>query len=75
MKKKKRHSEPPQKLTGIELKKIPKSAVGLPAIKSAISHIKEEVGLTKGIGLLAKLNQVNGFDCPGCAWPLPGAAS
>lgn len=71
MKKKKRHFEPPQKLTGIELKKIPKSAVGLPAIKSAISHIKEEVGLTKGIGLLAKLNQANGFDCPGCAWPDP----
>ncbi|CAI8423589.1 MAG: putative oxidoreductase [Flavobacterium sp. SCGC AAA160-P02] len=71
MKKKKRHSEPPQKLTGIELKKIPKSAVGLPAIKSAISHIKEEVGLMKGIGLLAKLNQTDGFDCPGCAWPDP----
>ncbi len=71
MKKKKRHFEAPQKLTGIELKKIPKSAVGLPAIKSAISHIKEEVGLTKGIGLLAKLNQANGFDCPGCAWPDP----
>lgn len=71
MKTKKRHAEPPEKLTGIQLKNIPKSAVGLPAIKSAISHIKEEVGLVKGIGLLAKLNQTNGFDCPGCAWPDP----
>ena len=26
---------------------------------------------SKGIGLLAKLNQTDGFDCPGCAWPDP----
>ena len=68
---KKRHAQPPEKLTGIELKKIPSSAVGYTAVKSAITHIKEEVGLVKGVGLLAKLNQKNGFDCPGCAWPDP----
>ena len=68
---KKRHAQPPEKLTGIEFKKIPSSAVGYTAVKSAITHIKEEVGLVKGIGLLAKLNQKNGFDCPGCAWPDP----
>ena len=68
---KKIHAQPPEKLTGIEFKKIPSSAVGYKAIKSAITHIKEEVGLVKGIGLLAKLNQKNGFDCPGCAWPDP----
>ena len=59
---KKIHAQPPEKLTGIEFKKIPSSAVGYKAIKSAITHIKEEVGLVKGIGLLAKLNQKNGFD-------------
>tara|TARA_B100000787_G_scaffold48325_1_gene34749 strand:+ start:34353 stop:36647 length:2295 start_codon:yes stop_codon:yes gene_type:complete len=68
---KKIHALPPEKLTGIELKKIPTSAVGYKAIKSAISHIKDEVGLLKGIGLLANLNQKDGFDCPGCAWPDP----
>ena len=68
---KKRHAQAPEKLTGIELKKIPSSAVGYTAVKSAITHIKEEVGLVKGVGLLAKLNQKNGFDCPGCAWPDP----
>ncbi len=68
---KKIHAQPPEKLTGIEFKKIPSSAVGYKAIKSAITHIKEEVGLLKGIGLLAKLNQKKGFDCPGCAWPDP----
>ena len=68
---KKIHAKAPEKLTGIEFKKIPSSAVGYTAVKSAITHIKEEVGLVKGVGLLAKLNQKNGFDCPGCAWPDP----
>lgn len=68
---KKIHAQPPEKLTGIKLEEIPTSAVGFKAIKSAISHITNEVGLVKGIGLLAKLNQKDGFDCPGCAWPDP----
>ena len=65
------HAQPPEKLTGIKLDKIPESAVGVKAIKSALSHITSEVGLDKGVGLLAKLNQTDGFDCPGCAWPDP----
>ena len=68
---KKTVAQPPEKLTGIELKKIPKSAVGAKAVASAINHIKNEVGLVKGIGLLKNLNQKDGFDCPGCAWPDP----
>ena len=68
-----RHAQPPEKLTGIKLKKIPESAVGFKAIKSALSHINSEVGMGKGVGLLAKLNQTDGFDCPGCAWPDPDA--
>ena len=68
---KKIHVQPPEKLTGIKLEEIPTSSVGFKAIKSAISHITNEVGLVKGIGLLAKLNQKDGFDCPGCAWPDP----
>lgn len=68
---KKTHAQPPEKLTGIKLKEIPESAVGAKAIASALSHISKEVGMRKGIGLLAKLNQKDGFDCPGCAWPDP----
>jgi molybdopterin-dependent oxidoreductase alpha subunit len=71
MSSKKRHAQPPETLTGIQLKKIPESAAGVPAIQSALSHISSEVGLGKGIGLLSKINQLNGFDCPGCAWPDP----
>lgn len=62
-----------EKLTGIELTKIPTSAVGAKAIKSALVHINKEVDLVKGIRLLKNLNQKYGFDCPGCAWPDPDA--
>jgi molybdopterin-dependent oxidoreductase alpha subunit len=70
---KERNAQPPEKLTGIQLKKIPSTAVGLPAIVSALTHIKKEVGVLKGIQLLKNLNQKDGFDCPGCAWPDPDA--
>ncbi|AUC84905.1 hypothetical protein CW731_06185 [Polaribacter sp. ALD11] len=70
---KKTNAQPPEKLTGIQLKKIPTSAVGIKAIISALTHIKDEVGIVKGITLLKNINQKDGFDCPGCAWPDPDA--
>ena len=69
----KTNAQPPEKLTGIQLKEIPHSAVGVKAIKQSIVHITSEVGLIKGIRLLKNLNQKGGFDCPGCAWPDPDA--
>ena len=63
--------QPPENLTGIKLTEVPKTSVGVKAIVSALSHIKNEVGVTKGIQLLSKINQTDGFDCPGCAWPDP----
>ena len=38
---KKRNAQPPEKLTGIQLTKIPTTAVGFPAIVSALTHIKK----------------------------------
>ena len=63
--------QPPEKLTGIQLTKVPETSVGVKAILSALTHVKNEVGIVKGISLLKNLNQKNGFDCPGCAWPDP----
>ncbi len=70
---KKTDAQPPEELTGIELTKIPTSAAGIKAIQSTFKHISEEVGLVNGIKLLSKINQKDGFDCPGCAWPDPDA--
>ncbi|CAL2083873.1 FdhF/YdeP family oxidoreductase [Tenacibaculum sp. 190524A02b] len=68
---KKTNAQPPENLTGIKLTKVPEKAVGTTAIKSALNHVFTETGIGKGIGLLKNLNQVYGFDCPGCAWPDP----
>ena len=64
-------AQPPEKLTGIQLTKVPETSVGVKAIVSALTHIKNEVGIVKGISLLKNINQKDGFDCPGCAWPDP----
>ncbi len=68
---KKIHAQPPETLTGIKLIDIPKKAVGVKAIQSALNHVFSETGVVKGISLLKNINQINGFDCPGCAWPDP----
>jgi len=46
-------------------------AVGIPAVTSSMKHIAEEIGMIKGLKLIAKMNQKGGFDCSGCAWPDP----
>lgn len=45
------------------------SAVGIPAIRHALKYAKDEMGVRRGAKILFALNQTNGFDCPGCAWP------
>jgi molybdopterin-dependent oxidoreductase alpha subunit len=46
-------------------------AGGLESVKVATEHVVREVGLVEGTKVLLKLNQFNGYDCPGCAWPDP----
>ena len=46
-------------------------AAGVPAVVSAYKHVSAKVGPIKGSRLLSQLNQKQGFDCPGCAWPDP----
>ncbi|MEQ8711752.1 MAG: FdhF/YdeP family oxidoreductase [Cyclobacteriaceae bacterium] len=46
-------------------------AAGLPGIKVALEHVNKETGLFKSLQTLSNMNQKDGFDCPGCAWPDP----
>ena len=46
-------------------------AGGKDAVVSALAHIHSEVGVLRGSLLLSRVNQADGFDCPGCAWPEP----
>lgn len=66
---------PPAELTGLRRTPVKDHAAGLPAVTVAMKHIAEEVGLWKGLKALAQLNQREGFDCPGCAWPDPAHRS
>jgi molybdopterin-dependent oxidoreductase alpha subunit len=46
-------------------------AAGVTAVMSAYKNVSAKVGPIRGTKLLAQLNQIEGFDCPGCAWPDP----
>ncbi len=46
-------------------------AGGIPAILTSLKHTTHEMGLIRGSQALLKLNQKEGFDCPGCGWPDP----
>ncbi len=46
-------------------------AGGLSAITQSARHVYSEVGIVEGTRLLSRINQFEGFDCPGCAWPDP----
>src|SRR3984885_2070437 len=47
------------------------SAVGVPAIISSTKLALAEMGTTRSIKTLTKVNHTDGFDCPSCAWPDP----
>ncbi|MGF6884649.1 molybdopterin-dependent oxidoreductase alpha subunit [Nocardia sp. GAS34] len=44
-------------------------AAGLPAVLVSLRRGWEQMGPVRTARALLKLNQRNGFDCPGCAWP------
>ncbi|KAA1242841.1 FdhF/YdeP family oxidoreductase [Aquimarina sp. RZ0] len=61
----------PDEFTGIKLQKPAEYAAGLPAVKVALQHAFKEMGVVKSLTTLSHMNQKDGFDCPGCAWPDP----
>jgi anaerobic selenocysteine-containing dehydrogenase len=46
-------------------------AGGLQAVIQSAKHVFSEAGIVNGTKALLELNQFDGFDCPGCAWPDP----
>ena len=49
------------------------AAGGLGHRMSVLKETSNTTGLVHGARLLLKVNQPDGFDCPGCAWPDPPA--
>ncbi|MFT3710947.1 MAG: FdhF/YdeP family oxidoreductase [Archangium sp.] len=48
-----------------------KPAAGPGAVFSSLRYTSAVSGVLRGVPALARVNQKNGFDCPGCAWPDP----
>ncbi|TDD30486.1 FdhF/YdeP family oxidoreductase [Kribbella turkmenica] len=46
-------------------------AAGLPAVAHAIQYSLEQTTVRRTALTLLNLNQAEGIDCPGCAWPEP----
>ena len=63
--------ENPETFTGLKITPPKDVAAGIPAVISSAEHVFGEMGVGRGLKALAKLNQKDGFDCPGCAWPDP----
>jgi molybdopterin-dependent oxidoreductase alpha subunit len=47
------------------------SAGGVPAVTAALADAFTQMGVIRSARTLFRLNQSDGFDCPGCAWPDP----
>ncbi len=44
-------------------------AVGVPAVLNSLKIAVDQMGLARSAQTLLQVNQKDGFDCPGCAWP------
>lgn len=64
-------AQPPEESTTVEIAPIGKVAGGLAAAIEATRYAWREMGVVRGTRTLLQLNQKQGIDCPGCAWPEP----
>ncbi len=49
------------------------SSAGVRGVIAGATIAEQQMGVRRSARTLLKLNQVGGFDCPGCAWPDPPA--
>ncbi|KQP70346.1 hypothetical protein ASF40_11190 [Microbacterium sp. Leaf288] len=55
--------------TRVHVSRPKKVAVGVPAVLHALGIANEQMGVARSVQTLMRVNQKDGFDCPGCAWP------
>src|SRR5258708_10953307 len=54
---------------GLEVSQPKEDAAGIPGVTAALKQSWDQMGAKRTALTLLKVNQKNGFDCPGCAWP------
>jgi molybdopterin-dependent oxidoreductase alpha subunit len=64
-------AENPVELTSLKLAPPAEIAAGFSAVISSGKHILSEMNPARGWKALLEVNQKDGYDCPGCAWPDP----
>jgi len=65
------NAENPEFFTGLKLTKPSVVAAGIPAVFSTAKHVFGAMNIARGMKALLQVNQKDGYDCPGCAWPDP----
>jgi anaerobic selenocysteine-containing dehydrogenase len=61
----------PDDTAQIVITKHATKAGGLGAMVSTVTHLRQNQAIGRGTRALLAVNQGDGFDCPGCAWPEP----
>lgn len=64
-------AENPEELSDFRITEPKKWAAGIPAVLAAGKDVLEKENLMRGLKALFRMNQKDGFDCSGCAWPDP----
>ncbi|GAA3923062.1 FdhF/YdeP family oxidoreductase [Actinomadura viridis] len=54
---------------GLRVSKPKEWAAGVPGVTAALRQSYEQMGVGRTALTLLRVNQKQGFDCPGCAWP------
>ena len=63
--------ENPEEFLDLTLGHLKDTAAGSLAVLISAKHVFSEMNVGRGLKALAALNQKDGYDCPGCAWPDP----
>ncbi|MBX3314147.1 MAG: FdhF/YdeP family oxidoreductase [Actinobacteria bacterium] len=53
----------------VDVSAAERSAAGAKAVGVSLRRTVRQMGVTRTVATLARVNQRHGFDCPGCAWP------
>ena len=65
----------PVELSAVDVRPYHHATAGVGAVVSTMKQALPQMGVLRTVSILSKMNQVEGFDCPGCAWPEPGQAT
>ncbi|MCY7396105.1 MAG: FdhF/YdeP family oxidoreductase, partial [Nocardioides sp.] len=57
----------------LEVSAPKRSAAGVPGVLTALKMAVDQMGVVRTARTLLRVNQDDGFDCQGCAWPDPPA--